>query len=299
MTCWRGSTLWTVAPKSPLTTNARNNPTATNPDLWAAAAPVAPATAANFPATVSNSSTPNTTNFIENSISGGAVTAYDSAGSPVSIQLRWAKATNATGDHQWGLYYQSTSGDNPVWTKATEATFSDAGALTTPAAPATSVALTGVTVDGVNLGTLSLNYSARDGITSFADSTGKSNVRQLVQDGVPAGNFTGVSIADGGRVIAQYSNGKTVDIYQIPLVEFSGETSLRPIDGGAYQETKESGPPINNTSGAVVGSALESSNVDIGEEFTKLIVTQQAFSANSRVITTADQMLSDVINIIR
>ncbi|HUG61252.1 MAG TPA: flagellar hook-basal body complex protein, partial [Methylomirabilota bacterium] len=116
---------------------------------------------------------------------------------------------------------------------------------------------------------------------------------------LPAGNFESVAISDGGRVVAQYSNGKTVDLYQIPLVEFKGQTQLSPTDGGAYAETKESGPPINNSSGLVVGSSLEASNVDIGEEFTKLIVTQQAFSANSRVITTADQMMNDVINIIR
>jgi flagellar hook protein FlgE len=179
---------------------------------------------------------------------------------------------------------------------AQDFTFDEAGNMTAPAG--TNIVISDLTVDGVNLGDITMRYGD-DGITQFDDTGGKTTVRQLTQNGLPAGNFESVTISDGGRVVAQYSNGKTVDLYQIPLVEFKGQTGLSPLDGGAYAETKESGPPINNSSSTVVAGSLEASNVDIAEEFTKLIVTQQAFSANSRVITTADQMMSDVINIIR
>lgn len=277
-------------PKLPITNNVRSNPDTAGNEIWAT--PSSPVTAANE------------TDFLDNSISGGAVTAYDPAGAPVNVQIRWAKVDNAPVD-QWRAYYLSdttATGATPKWTQIDDGgtaqtfEFDAAGNMTDPTG--TAITISSLTVDGVDLGDISLRYGS-EGITQFADATGKANVRQLTQDGLPAGNFENVSISDGGRVVAQYSNGKTVDLYQIPLVEFKGQSMLRPIDGGAYAETKESGPPINNSSGLVVGAALESSNVDIGEEFTKLIVTQQAFAANSRVISTADGMMNDVLNIIR
>ena len=71
------------------------------------------------------------------------------------------------------------------------------------------------------------------------------------------------------------------------------------FDGGAYQETQASGAALAGASGSIVGQSLEGSNTDIATEFTKLIVTQQAYSANTKVITTANQMSQDLLNIIR
>lgn len=277
-------------PKTPITNFSRANPDLPDSELWAT--PVSPVTADDE------------TDFLDNSISGGAVTAYDASGAPVNVQVRWVKTANAPAE-SWQAFYLSdtaATGTDPKWVQLDNGgtpqdfTFDVAGNMTAPAG--TNIVISDLTVDGVSLGDMTMRYGA-EGITQFDDATGKTNVRQLTQNGLPAGNFEAVAISDGGRVIAQYSNGKTVDLYQIHLVEFKGAVSLAPLDGGAYAETKESGPPINNSSGLVVGASLEASNVDIGEEFTKLIVTQQAFSANSRVITTADQMMNDVINIIR
>jgi flagellar hook protein FlgE len=284
-------------PKTPVTNNSRLNPDVADSELWAT--PVSPVTGADE------------ADFIDNSISGGAVTAYDASGAPVNVQIRWAKIANADAaavppvEDTWQAFYLTNSeaaDADPKWVQldnggvAQDFTFDEAGNMTAPAG--TNIVISDLTVDGVNLGDITMRYGD-DGITQFDDTGGKTTVRQLTQNGLPAGNFESVTISDGGRVVAQYSNGKTVDLYQIPLVEFKGQTGLSPLDGGAYAETKESGPPINNSSSTVVAGSLEASNVDIAEEFTKLIVTQQAFSANSRVITTADQMMSDVINIIR
>ena len=71
------------------------------------------------------------------------------------------------------------------------------------------------------------------------------------------------------------------------------------MDGGAFETTDESGLPIYGASGKIVASSLEGSNTDIADEFTKLIVTQQAYSANTRIITTANQMVQDLLNMIR
>lgn len=242
--------------------------------------------------------------FLNNSISGGAVTGYDSLGNAINVQLRWAK----TADNEWQLYYQNAASDpnsattgDVMWTRIDPATGDDSftfdadGKITEDVANlelASDLEIGGKTLSGITL-------SFGDGLTQYADASQQANVRQLTQDGLPAGNFQDVSITDGGRVVANYSNGKTVDLFQIPLVSFQGASALKPLDGGAYAETRDSGPAISNASGSIIGASLENSNVDISEEFTKLIVTQQAFSANSKVISTADQMMSDVLNIIR
>ena len=83
------------------------------------------------------------------------------------------------------------------------------------------------------------------------------------------------------------------------LATFNGTNGLQRIDGGAFEATDASGPATFNAAGRIVGSSLEGSNTDIADEFTKLIVTQQAYSANTRVITTSNEMMQDLLNMLR
>jgi flagellar hook protein FlgE len=137
------------------------------------------------------------------------------------------------------------------------------------------------------------------GATEFADKNGLATANQLTQDGYSTGAFEGVSIDDNSGIVSyNYSNGQTVQKWKIPIVSFNGSSYLKAEDGGAYTETIQSGSPIE-IDGALSSSALEASNVDISDEFTKLIVTQQAFSANSKVISTASDMMNDILQIIR
>ena len=108
-----------------------------------------------------------------------------------------------------------------------------------------------------------------------------------------------VAVTEKGRVTATYTNGLNVDLAEITLASFSGDNGLAKADGGAFRETIISGSPILGALGAVVGNALESSNTDIADEFTKLIVTQQAYAANTRIVSTADEMITEALNMIR
>ena len=92
---------------------------------------------------------------------------------------------------------------------------------------------------------------------------------------------------------------RTIDLAELTLANFNGANYLKRLDGGAFEVTDESGPAIYGAPGKIVGSALEGSNTDIADEFTKLIVTQQAYSANTRVITTTNQMVQDLLNMLR
>ena len=137
------------------------------------------------------------------------------------------------------------------------------------------------------------------GLTQFDNANGRAAVSTLNQNGYPAGSFMSVAINDNGRVVATYSNGEQIEIFQLVTANFNAENQLKRLDGGIYSATAASGEAILSTDGGITGGALESSNTDISEEFTKLIVTQQAYSAGTRIVSTADEMLQEALNMIR
>src|SRR6185436_3331296 len=218
--------------------------------------------------------------FVQNSVSGGAITAYDVSGAPVNVQLRWAKTDSSLygGTDTWNLFYQTdttATGTGVAWLNAgIDYTFEPTGQMS----PAVSIGtLTAVTVDGISLANVTVQHGST-GITQFSDANGNVQVNALQQNGFPAGTLQSVAVNDKGRVVGTYSNSRTIDLAQITLANFNGVDGLKRIDGGAFVTTDESGPPTYNASGKIVGSSLEGSNTDIADEFTKLIVTQQAYS---------------------
>jgi flagellar hook protein FlgE len=243
------------------------------------------------------------TSFLGQSVGGGAVTVYDVSGAAVNVQFRWGKVDSSSlgGAHtdKWNLFYQSDStatGTDLAWTNVgTDYTFAANGSMNPPIL---SVTLTNLNVDGVALGDVKLSHGS-GGITQYADPNGTAQVGTLQQDGFAAGQLQGVTVSDNGRIVGTYSNGRTIDMAEITLANFSGANNLRMIDGGAFEATAESGPAIYNAPGKIVGSSLEGSNTDIADEFTKLIVTQQAYSANTRVVSTSNTMIQDLLNMLR
>jgi len=239
--------------------------------------------------------------FIDASVGGGAVTAYDTAGSPVNIQLRWAKIDSADtgGTDTWNLFYQvdsNATGTQTAWQNVGVNYQFGANGQMNPAV--TTLTLSNVVVNGIALGNVQLVHGT-GGITQFADPNGNAQVNMLQQNGYPAGELQQISVSDKGRVVGSYSNGRTLDLLEITLANFNGANYLKRIDGGAFEITDESGPAIYGAPGKIVGSSLEGSNTDIADEFTKLIVTQQAYSANTRVISSTNEMVQDLLNMIR
>jgi len=243
------------------------------------------------------------TAFINESIAGGAVTAYDISGAPVSLQLRWAKMDSASlgpgHTDRWNLFYQvdaNATGNATAWQNVgTDFTFLANGQMSPAVA---SVTLNSPVIGGVQLGNVTMNFGV-SGITQYADANGNVQVNEFRQDGFPAGSLQTVSITDNGVVVGSYSNGRNVNLAQITLATFTGANFLKRVDGGAFEATDQSGSAVYGKGGGITGSALEGSNSDIADEFTKLIVTQQAYSANTKVITTANQMAQDLLNVLR
>jgi flagellar hook protein FlgE len=239
--------------------------------------------------------------FLNESVDGGSATVYSANGTAANLQLRWAKTDSVAngGADTWNLFYQTDSaatGTNPAWQNVgTDFVFNSTGQLS-PAI--NSVALTGVTVNNMSLGNLTINSPA-GAITQFASTNGSPTVNNMQQNGYAAGELQTISVSNTGIISGTFTNGQNVALAYVPLVHFNSPNNLINLDGGAYQATVDSGQALAGASGKIVGQSLEGSNTDIATEFTKLIVTQQAYSANTKVITTANQMSQDLMNILR
>jgi len=122
------------------------------------------------------------------------------------------------------------------------------------------------------------------------------------QDGAELGLRTGVEIDREGIVSARFSNGTSSPLYKIPLLTFANQNGLQEVSGTAYTETEESGEENLREAGSggagfLEPSTLENSNVDLADEFAKLIVSQRAFSAGTKVINTVDQMTEELLRL--
>ncbi|HEV2513523.1 flagellar hook-basal body complex protein [Bosea sp. (in: a-proteobacteria)] len=247
------------------------------------------------------------TTFLNRSIPGGSVTVYDTLGKATSVELRWAKVANAAGatPDTWNLFIAENTGA----TGATVAyrnvnvdiTFDNTGKMTSPANG--NITIPPMTIGGNAISPATAPISIVTNGTSLTqngDTSGQIDARSIRQNGYTAGTLDRVSISNEGQVIGTFSNGQVVPLAQIAIARFNAANSLKRLDGGAFEETIESGAPIVGLgTAALIGGNVEQSNTDIADEFSKMIVTQQAYSANTKVISTAQEMLRDVFNIIR
>jgi len=229
---------------------------------------------------------------------------YDSLGKAVALTLNF---TN-TAPGQWDVAASvPSSAGGPVTINGAASiplTFDTNGELISPAADATlDITLTNganspqtVTWDiydvlGNNLGDMS----------GFA---GPSTTTYQYQNGYPSGVLRDISVGEDGMVTAHYSNGQLAPYYQIALADFPSYHGLTAMGSNLYSESLASGQPLVGTAGTgrlgdISPGTLEMSNVDLAEEFVKIITTQRAYQANSRVITASDEMLAELMNIRR
>lgn len=157
--------------------------------------------------------------------------------------------------------------------------------------------------DGSRAGdTMSINFSTEAlSTTQYANS---STTIFQDQNGFAAGFLQSVSVDTKGIITGNYSNGQVLERAQVALASFNNLAGLSKEGGNIFRETTASGapitgPPATNGLGTISPNSLEQSNVDLGAEFVKLITTQRGFQANSKIITTTDEMLADLINIKR
>ncbi len=190
--------------------------------------------------------------------------------------------------------------------------FDQNGALVVPAVPyAATIDMTAVAAPagiGFANGAAQLNISwnfldslSQPRITSVAAA---SAVTDLFQDGSASAELTSISVSDGGEINGIFSDGRSLLLAQLAMARFTNPQALQAVGNNNYVPTSAAGLPITGTAntgglGSIVGLSLESSNVDIAQEFTNLLTYQRGFQANSRVITTADELNQEALNLKR
>ena len=244
---------------------------------------------------------------------------YDSLGRLHSVDMTW---TNV-GTNQWELQIAIPDDTtSPALSRSIVVNFGNAASSTTAAGTigsfGTATDLTGSTATAGDPATVTFaadfgqgtqtiqlnlgNFGEASGVTQYSGQ--EYTLRDISQDGVPLGSFSTVSLSDNGDLIVNYDNGQARVIGRVPIVTFSDPDSLQKVDGQAYLRTDASGEArlndaSSNGAGKIVTSSVESSNVDIASEFSKLILAQRAYSANTKIVTAADELLQDTLNMHR
>ena len=229
---------------------------------------------------------------------------YDSLGNAIPLTLTFTK----TAANAW-----TASVSVPAGTVATPATdigitnanltFDASGNLNSGSDP--SITLTNLSNGAADI---TINWDLFDAAGAshgdLVQYAGASATNFNTQDGYAAGSLRGISVDENGFVTGAYSNGELTPLYQIVLTDFPSYFGLSKMGNNLYAESRASGQampgvPLNGSLGSISPSAIEMSNVDLAQEFVKMITTQRAFQANSRVITTSDEVLQELISLKR
>jgi flagellar hook protein FlgE len=203
--------------------------------------------------------------------------------------------TGLTNDQPDGTIAQFTGASSPAISGSTAATGD----------PAT-VSFSADFGQGPQTMTLNLgNFGVSGGLTQFA-STGASglSINSFEQDGIPLGAFSSVTTQKNGDVRINYDNGLSRIVARVPVTVFKDADKLEHLDGQAFLRTTESGEARvveagEDGAGLLSTRAVERSNVDIATEFSKLILAQRAYSANTKIVTTVDELLQETLNMRR
>ena len=234
-----------------------------------------------------------------------SVTVYDSLGNSHIVTATFTKDPTTAGQWNYSLSVPDADVSNPPATPLTGSlTFDANGNLTSPAVTdaAPQLQIQGL-ADGAS--DMTLNWSLFNGtsprISQYAQPSSTSAV---AQDGSPAAQLTSVAIGNGGQILAQFSNGDQNVVGQLAMATIRNPDSLIAVGNSNYQLSARSalpavGLPGTGGRGAVQGGAVEASTVDIATEFTNLIVYQRGYQANSKVVTSVDELSQDTINLIQ
>ena len=267
-----------------------------------------------------------TTNFnmnlnLDASASNGStfavpVSLYDSLGNSHVISATFTK----TGVNTWDASISTTDSDVTAITPAGPWTFifNSTGGLDTVTGTGYNATTGQIEGIGLTLGNgastpQNVNWSPWATIPTGTPPVGSGRLSQfaqpsssstIFQDGLPAAQLSDVSIGDDGAVLALYSNGSQQEVARLTLVSIRNPDSLVSVGNNNFRTGVGSSIPVAGLAGtggrgSIAGKSLESSNVDIAEEFTKLIIFQRSYSANARVVTTTDEISQETINLKR
>ncbi len=231
-----------------------------------------------------------------------SIVVYDTLGASHTVTFTFAK----TAANAWTCTVGVPAADGSVTAPpggTINFTFDNTGQLIGPA----DQALTFTWLNGTAPFTQTMNWDIASGTPATGNITqygSPSSTSSTTQDGYGAGNISSIVVRTDGVIEAVYSNGQTAELAQVALASFNDPQGLIKLGANRYAETVTSGAPSvgeAQTGGraAIAGGALELSNVDIAQEFTNIITAQRGYQANSRVITTSDELMQEALSIKR
>ena len=252
----------------------------------------------------------NTSNF------SSSITVYDSLGNGHIVNLYFRKSAEAATGNSWEWFgivngSDSASGLTEIQGQGTLG-FTNSGELDTESAVTYPLASGGFDFNGgaaqgqvidFDFGT-SITTDGGNGLDGTIQFASASSTSFQSQDGYSSGSLNSMTISSDGTMTGIFTNGQTRGIAQIALAKFISPTGLTKMGKGLYAESTESGQPIISTpgtsgTGTILSNTLELSNVDLAEEFVKMILSQRGFQANSRVISTSDELMVELVNLKR
>lgn len=222
-------------------------------------------------------------------------TAYDSLGNPVAVNVTAVLENTSSAGNTWRFF--ATSPDNTVGGTVLgdgTLTFDSQGDL--KGSTGTTLNISRAGTGATSPMSISMNFSSMTELSGQDSSLVMSN-----QDGMPPGTLSSFSIGVDGTITGAYSNGMTRALGQVALASFANPNGLNNLGGNNYAQGANSGTAVVSApqqlgTGAIRSGALELSNVDLSKEFTNLIIASTGFSASSRVITTSDQLIEELLN---
>jgi flagellar hook protein FlgE len=247
-----------------------------------------------------------TTNLDSNSPAGTVysvpMTVYDSLGNAHNLTINY---TN-TGANAWTYQVTIPAADvggagAPVQLTTGNMTFGPTGVLTAPVGTI-PIAINGL-ADGASNMAVNWNLNGAGGTPTITQEAAASDNTASTQDGYSAGSLTGYSILSDGTVQGQFSNNQTLALGQVAVAGFANNQGLTQVDGGDYQASFASGAAVVGVAGiggngTITGGAVEGSNVNLSTEFANMIVAQQGYEANAKVLTTLDQVSQATLQVI-
>ncbi len=227
---------------------------------------------------------------------------FDSLGTPLTVDLTFAlQATNPSQGSTW--LWAAESSDNDALDRFLGkgvVTFDANGRFVSATNQSFSVARTNGSVDPL---TINMNFdNGTDAISGLTDTA--SQLAAVFQDGSPIGTLSQFSIGDDGVIAGSFTNGLTRDIGQVALAKFANNAGLVDAGNNLFRTGPNSGTalvttPLQFGTGRLVGGALELSNVDLSQEFINMILTSTGYTASSRVITVTDQLIDQLLQLVR
>jgi flagellar hook protein FlgE len=223
------------------------------------------------------------------------ITVYDSLGTAQTLTVQYTNTSANNWSYSVTLPASATGGTgSPTTVASGTLAFNSSGQLTSPSSAITGINISGLADGAANM-SLTWNVQDSSGNSTITQQNAASATASTDQNGYGVGSLTGYSVLPDGTVQGQFSNNQTLALGQVAVASFANTQGLAQVGSSDYQATFASGAAVvgqagSGGNGTITGGSVETSNVDLSTEFSKMIVAQQGYEANAKVLTTLNQI---------